>query len=346
MNPYPFNCVSDQNACTTSEACNDDWVLKELNDALADRSTAVTESALEDNLFANPSIPPSMVSGSETFSLFLEQDMEVRRLLRSDALLDSVLLGPHHTDVAGLTIDGHQDPAQYPTSVDLDNDVSMVDAQDTVDNVDNHHTSAWPSTGIPLKPSTVGPNGLLVPPPSHPRRSGGRNRNATLNCGPGTEGGTLSRVPDVLVETNLDEGHWPPPAVPEQGYFMAPSMPSSTVNRSFATDVNDDFQMTEAPVIPIINEPLPFTLPETQNRYNSDPNPYVPANAEDELLSLESPSVNDHDLISDISSNASGRSRKLKDRKKTHDVRKKGACLGCRIEKTPVGRPSSCTFQA
>lgn len=144
----------------------------------------------------------------------------------------------------------------------------------------------------------------------------------------------------------MDEGHWTPAVVPGQGYLVAPSVPPSTINRSFATGANEDSHMTEAPVIPIINEPLPFTLPGAQNNYNLDPHPHMPANIDVELLSLESQSVNDNDLISDVSSNASVRSRKLKDREKTKDVRMKGACLGCRIRKTPVGKPSPSNFSS
>ncbi|KAK3395976.1 hypothetical protein B0T20DRAFT_49605 [Sordaria brevicollis] len=121
---------------------------------------------------------------------------------------------------------------------------------------------------------------------------------------------------------------------------MAPLIPSSTVNHSFATNVNENSEMTEAPIIPIINEPP--TLAEIQNNFSVGPSANMPVNVEDELLSVESPSVNDHDLISDVSSNASGRSRKLKDREKTHEVRKKGACLGCRIQKTPCDKEDQC----
>lgn len=200
MNPYPFSCVSDRDVCTTSEACDDNWVLKELNDAWAERSTTVTESAHEDDLFANPSIPPSAVSDSEIASWFLEKDLETRRLLRSDGPLDFVLPERHHTDVAGLiTVDHYLDPKQYPTSADLDNDVAMADAQDAVDDVEYHRSNSRPSSEIRFWPLTIGPNGLLVPPPSYPRRSGGRNRNATLNWNPGTERGMLSRVPKVRV---------------------------------------------------------------------------------------------------------------------------------------------------
>lgn len=330
MNPYP-------------PRYDDNWVLKELNRASDERSTTATESAHEDNPFEDPSIAPSAFS--EVSSYFLDRDTEIRKLLRSDAPLNSVLPGPHPADIAGM-VDGYLNPEQYPTSADLDNDVSMGDAQDAADNVDNHCPSTWPSSEIPFRPSTSGSNGLLAPPSSHTRRSGGRNRNATLNWNPGTEPGMLPRIPQVLAETNFDEGHRTPAVVPEQDYFLVPSIAPSTVNQSFASGFNEDAQMTVAPAIPIINEPLPFTLPETQNILDLDPQPHMSANLDDDLLSLDTQSVNGHELISDVSSNASVRSRKLKDREKTKRVRKKGACSACRIQRIVVRRPSSSIFQA
>ena len=97
--------------------------------------------------------------------------------------------------------------------------------------------------------------------------------------------------------------------------------------------------MTEAPAIPIINEPLPDTRFATQNNHYSDPNPNVSVNIDDDLLDFEFQSVDDHESISDVSSNASGRSRKLKDREKTRRVRDKGACFACRIQKVTVRNP-------
>ncbi|KAK3954919.1 hypothetical protein QBC32DRAFT_335002 [Pseudoneurospora amorphoporcata] len=299
---------------------DDTWVLNAVNRALGERSTTVSESAQED-LFGDPSVAPS--ASSDNSSYFQEKDDELEKILRSETLLNSLLLGPHPADIAGLAIvDSYHGPEQYPTSADLDNDVSMGDAHDAVDNVDNHRPSNWLSPGIPFRPSVSGPNGLLAPPPPYTRRFGGRNRSAAMNRNPGTE----ARHPTPVV-------------VREQDSLVVASITPSTVNQRIA---NEDVHMTEAPVIPIINEPLPFTLPETQNNHNLGPNPHVSANIADDLLSLDTQSVDDHESISDVSSNASGRSRKLKDREKTKRVRDKGACSACRIQKVDCDSDDEC----
>lgn len=174
---------------------DDDWVLIVVNRAMGEGSTTVTESGQEDNPFGHPSVPPS--EPSEISSYFHEQDLELEKILRSDAPLDLALLGPNPADIAGLAVaDGYHDPEQYlSTSMELAKDASMVDAPDPVENFGSHHPSNWPSSDIPFRPSVSGPDGLLAPPPSHTRRPGGRSRNAIMNWNSGTKEGMSPRVP-------------------------------------------------------------------------------------------------------------------------------------------------------